>query len=56
MQVTIGGAIMLAAMLVVWVFAALVANDAGCRIAETSVSMSGPAKAFTQFFLLCWLP
>ena len=56
MPITVGGAIMLAAMLVVWVFAALVANDPGCRIAETSVSMSGPAKAFTQFALLCWLP
>ena len=55
MPITLGGAIMLAAMLVVWVFAALVANDAGCRIAETSVSMSEPTKMFTKFFLLCWL-
>lgn len=55
MQITIGGAIMLAAMLVVWVFAAVVANEPGCLSIENSASMSGPAKAFTQFFLLCWL-
>ena len=55
MQITLGGAIMMAAMLIVWVFAALVANDSGCRIAETSDSMSGPTKMFTEFVLLCWL-
>ena len=56
MQITIGGAIMLAAMLVVWVFAAFVGNDPGCLSVENSVSMSGLSKGITKFFLLCWLP
>lgn len=55
MHITIGGAIMLVGLIGVWAFAALVANDAGCRIAETSDSMSGPTKVFTEFVLLCWL-
>ena len=55
MQITIGGVIMLAAMLVVWVFAAAVANDPGCLRIENSEAMSEPAKAFTRFFLLCRL-
>lgn len=56
MPITVGGAIMLAAMLVVWVFAALVANDPGCISVANSVAMSGPAKVLTQFALLCFLP
>lgn len=56
MQITIGGVIMLAAMLVVWVFAAVVANEPGCLSIENSESMSGLSKGFTKFFLLCWLP
>ena len=56
MQITMGGVIMLAAMLAVWVFAAAVGNDPGCLSVENSVSMSGLSKGFTKFFLLCWLP
>lgn len=56
MQITIGGVIMLAAMLVVWVFAAAVGNDTGCLSVEDSLVMSGVSKVITQFFLLCWLP
>lgn len=56
MRITIGGVIMLAAMLVVWVFAAVVANEPGCLSIENSESMSGVSKVFAQFFLLCWLP
>ena len=46
---------MLLALVVVWVFAAAASNDLGCLSIENSVAMSEPAKAFTQFFLLCWL-
>lgn len=53
MHITVGGAITLAVLIVVWVFAASISNDASCRITETASYMSGPAKAFTQFFLLC---
>lgn len=56
MPITVGGAIMLAAMLVVWVFAAAVANDPGCRIVDDSVAMSGLTKGVTKLFLLCFLP
>ena len=55
MQITLGGAIMMAAMLVVWVFAALVANDPGCLSVDNSVAMSGVSKVFIKVFLLCWL-
>ena len=47
---------MLAAMLVVWVFAAFVGNDPGCHSVEKSLAMSEVSKGFTKFFLLCWLP
>ena len=45
---------MLAVLIVVWVFAASISNDAGCQAAETASYMSGPAKALTRLFLLCW--
>ena len=47
---------MLAAMLVVWVFAAFVGNDPGCHSVDSSLAMSGVSKVITKFFLLCWLP
>lgn len=56
MQITIGGVIMLAAMLAVWVFAAFVGNDPGCHSVDSSSAMSGVSKVITKFFLLCWLP
>lgn len=55
MHITVGGSLMLLVMLVVWVFAAAASNDPGCLSIENSVAMSEPAKAFTRFFLLCWL-
>lgn len=55
MHITVGGAIMLVGLIGVWIFAAAVANDTGCRSIENSVAMAGPAKAFTKLFLLCWL-
>ena len=55
MHITVGGALMLVGLLFVWIFAAAVANDQGCRSIEDSVAMAGLAKEFTKFFLLCWL-
>lgn len=55
MPIKVGGFLILLAPVVVWVFAAAIANDEGCRFIENSVAMAGPAKAFTQFFLLCWV-
>ncbi len=54
-QITIGGVIMLAAMLVVWVFAAFVGNDPGCDSVERSLAMSGVSKVIAKIFLLCVL-
>ena len=53
MHITVGGAVMLLALIVVWVFAASISNDAGCRITESASYMSGPAKTLTRFVLLC---
>lgn len=55
MQITIGGVIMLAAMLVAWVFAAAIANDPGCLSIDNSSAMSGVSKVFMKIFLLCVL-
>lgn len=55
MHITVGGAVMLAVLIVVWVFAASISNDAGCQAAETASYMSGPAKVLTRLALLCWL-
>lgn len=55
MQITIGGVIMLAAMLVVWVFAAAVGNDPGCLSVEKSLAMSEVSKVIAKIFLLCVL-
>ena len=55
MHITVGGALMLVGLLFVWIFAAAVSNDQGCRSIENSVAMAGLAKEFTKFFLLCWL-
>lgn len=55
MHITIGGTITLLGMLVVWVFASAVASDPGCSVIENAEYMAGPAKAFSKFFLLCWL-
>lgn len=55
MQITIGGVIMLAAMLAVWVFAAFVGNDPGCHSVDSSLAMSGVSKVIAKIFLLCVL-
>ena len=54
MPIKVGGILTLLAPVGVWVIAAAIANDEGCRVIENSVVMAEPAKAFTQFFLLCW--
>lgn len=37
----------------VWVFAAAITNDEGCRVIESAGYMAGPVKALTQLLLLC---
>ena len=56
MSIKVGGILTLLVPVGVWVIAAAIANDEGCRVIESSVSMSGLSKGFTKFFLLCWLP
>ena len=53
MHITVGGILTLLAPVGVWVVAAAIANDEGCRVIENSVAMAGPVKALTQLFLLC---
>ncbi len=54
MHITIGGAITLAVLIIVWAFAVSISNDAACRTTETVSFMSEPVRAFTRLFLLCW--
>ena len=56
MPIKVGGILTFLVPVGVWIIAAAIANDEGCHFIENSVAMAGPAKAFTQFFLLCWLP
>ena len=56
MSIKVGGILTLLVPVGVWVIAAAIANDEGCRVIENSVAMAGPAKVLTQFLLLCWLP
>lgn len=55
MHIAVAGTATLLLLAVVWVFAAAVANDPGCLSIENAEYMAGPAKAFSKFFLLCWL-
>lgn len=55
MHITVGGALTLVVLVIAWIFAASISNDAACQSAEAVSYMSGPTKAFTKFFLLCWL-
>ena len=55
MHIIVGGAIMLAVLDIVWVFAVSISNDAACRTTETVSFMAEPVRAFTRLFLLCWV-
>lgn len=55
MHITVGGILTLLVPVGVWVIAAAIANDEGCRVIEAAGYMAGPVKALTQLLLLCWL-
>lgn len=55
MPITAGGIAILIIVALIWVFAAAVANDAGCASVETAAYMSGPVKGLMRVLLLCWL-
>lgn len=53
MSIKVGSILTLLAPVGVWVIAAAVANDAGCRSIESSLAMSESVKVFMKIFLLC---
>jgi len=53
MHITVGGILTLLVPVGVWVIAAAIANDEGCRVIEAAGYMAGPVKALTQLLLLC---
>lgn len=55
MHITIGGAVTLAVLIIVWVFAVSISNDAVCQSNEAVSFMAEPFKALLRPFLLCWL-